>query len=97
MYSLRVGEGGQPAVSSLPITCYHHFHTNLCPSQIHVVGQQNEQVVWTRPPQVGSVDGKVQTIYPASVTFYPEVRPFLDAIIVALVVWEKMKGVAVQI
>lgn len=94
IYSLRVAGDGQPAVREPHMPENYRCRADNSVLQIHVAGERNGQVVWTRPPQICAEKGK---LHPASVTFYPEVRPFLDAIIVALVVWEKMNGVSVQI
>ncbi|KAI0085910.1 hypothetical protein BDY19DRAFT_963608 [Irpex rosettiformis] len=79
VYHLRLGENGEPS--------------------LYAEGSNSSQVMWVRPPRVPVNAGDGQEAresnsqpHAASVTFYPEVRRFLDAIIVALVVWEKRGG-----
>ncbi|KAH9890450.1 hypothetical protein C8Q73DRAFT_667339 [Cubamyces lactineus] len=46
------------------------------------------QVAWSNTAGVQNIGGKLHTVFPASLIFYPEVRGFLDAVIVALVSWQ---------
>ncbi|KAJ8489848.1 hypothetical protein ONZ51_g2687 [Trametes cubensis] len=46
------------------------------------------QVAWSNAAGVQNIEGKLHTVFPASLIFYPEVRGFLDAVIVALVSWQ---------
>ncbi|KAI9069444.1 hypothetical protein FKP32DRAFT_1599884 [Trametes sanguinea] len=50
-------------------------------------GRRN-QVVWSRTMGVQAKGEQLRVVFPASLTFYPEVRGFLDAVIVALVAWQ---------
>ncbi|CDO71937.1 hypothetical protein BN946_scf184940.g84 [Trametes cinnabarina] len=46
------------------------------------------QVVWSRTMGVRAEGEQLRVVFPASLTFYPEARGFLDAVMVALVAWQ---------
>ncbi|KAI0373105.1 hypothetical protein BV20DRAFT_1050026 [Pilatotrama ljubarskyi] len=63
------------------------------PAIFVVDGGKRSQVVWSSTAAVRKGDGgQLHTIFPALLTFYPEVRNFVDAVILALVPWQMKIG-----
>ena len=47
------------------------------------------QVAWARAATARLIDGELQTVFPAALMFYPDVRRRLDAVIISLVAWQQ--------